>query len=146
MQVDFYQLTRDPAIAVIPAIAQRTLDQKERMLIVSADAEQRQAVSDALWKHRPESFLAHGYADGDAPQRQPILISDQVQATNDARYLVLADGQWRDDIAGFVRVFYFFEAQHIDNARAAWRALAQDAQSEPHYWRQDGRKWIEGPG
>ena len=36
MQVDFYQLTRDPAEKVLPFIAQRVLDDKGRLLIVSA--------------------------------------------------------------------------------------------------------------
>jgi DNA polymerase-3 subunit chi len=38
MQVDFYQLTRDPAEKVLSAIAQRVLDNGGRLLIVSDDA------------------------------------------------------------------------------------------------------------
>jgi len=145
MQVDFYQLTRDPASSVIPAIAQRTLDQGERMLIVSADLDQHQGISEALWAHQPESFLAHDFAGCNAPERQPILISDALDAVNGAKYLVLADGEWRGDVAGFARIFYFFEPDKIDNARAAWRILAKTPDADPHYWRQDGRKWVEGP-
>jgi DNA polymerase-3 subunit chi len=40
MQVDFYQLTRDPAEKVLPFIAQRVLDDKGRLLIVSDDSAQ----------------------------------------------------------------------------------------------------------
>ena len=145
MQVDFYQLTHDPATSVIPSIAARSMEQGERMLIVSADLEQQKALSAALWSHKPDSFLAHDFADCDTPTRQPILISDRIDVANGAQYLVLADGEWRAEIAAFSRIFYFFEPDKIDNARAVWRQIANDPEAEPHYWRQEGRKWVEGP-
>jgi DNA polymerase-3 subunit chi len=40
MQVDFYQLTRDPAEKILPVIAQRVLDDHGRLLIVSDDRAQ----------------------------------------------------------------------------------------------------------
>ena len=59
MQVDFYQLTRDPAHNVLPAIANKVLEEGRRLLIVSNDAEQLKAISTALWAWKPDSFLAH---------------------------------------------------------------------------------------
>ena len=40
MQVDFYQLTRDPAEKILALIAQRVLDDDGRLLIVSDDKAQ----------------------------------------------------------------------------------------------------------
>ncbi|MGH8337455.1 MAG: DNA polymerase III subunit chi, partial [Gammaproteobacteria bacterium] len=77
MQVDFYQLTRDPAEKVLPAIAQRTMDDGGRLLVVSSDAAQLDAISNALWNAKPESFLAHAKTGEGDDGIQPILLSGQ---------------------------------------------------------------------
>ena len=100
MLADFYQLSRDPVERILPVIAGRILSDGGRLLVVSQSAEQRGAISDALWNHAPESFLAHGDADGDRPQVQPILLSAVAQADNGARNIALADGIWRQEEIG----------------------------------------------
>ena len=63
MKLDFWQLSRDPADKVTALIAGRVLGQDERLLVVSSDAAQREAISRALWSAGPETFLANGDAD-----------------------------------------------------------------------------------
>ncbi len=75
MQVDFYQLTRDPAEKVLPPIAQRVLDGGGRLLVVGDDT-QLDAISAALWAFKPDSFLAHAKAGEGDDLLQPILLSD----------------------------------------------------------------------
>ena len=145
MRVDFYQLSRDPAEAVVPQLAENTLKAGERLLVVSADPGQRQAISRALWSHAPESFLAHGEAGGTHDGRQPILLSERSEAANGARYLALADGAWRDEALGFARAFLLFGPDALDPARACWRSLGQQGEVERRFWKQDGGKWREGP-
>lgn len=144
MRVDFYHLTRDPAEAVLPALARNTLKAGERMVIVSSDAAHRGRISEALWTSHPESFLAHGEAVGEHDVRQPILLSGTAQAANGAGFLALADGEWRE-AEGFGRVFLLFDAARIDAARACWRELGTREAVERRYWKQDGGKWVEGP-
>jgi DNA polymerase-3 subunit chi len=145
MQVDFYQLSHDPVERVLPVIAQRILDGGGRLLIVAADDARLESVSQALWNATPESFLAHGMAGGDSPDIQPILLSADCTAANGARHIALVDGTWRDDALQFDRAFYFFDAESIDNARASWRILSKKEGVEPRFWRQDGRRWVQGP-
>lgn len=148
MQVDFYQLTRDPAEKLAPVLAQKVMDVGKRLLIISTSKEQRDAISKAMWQDKPESFLAHAdtvdLPDG-AAATQPILLSDMAQADNQATYMLIADGQWRGEIEGMERIFYLFQPEHTDNARNAWRSLADVAQTTRKYWRQDGGRWVEGP-
>jgi DNA polymerase-3 subunit chi len=144
MRVDFYQLTRDPAEAVVPLLARSTHAAGERLLVVSDDAAQLQRISTALWQRLPDSFLAHGLAGGAHDARQPILLGQTPDPTNGARFVALADGRWRD-IAGVRRVFLLFGPDRIDDARGTWRMLGQQADAERRYWRQDGGKWVEGP-
>lgn len=145
MQVDFYQLTRDPAEAVIPAIARRIVEGDGRLLVVSADREQLDRVSRALWSAGPETYLANDHDDASMPQVQPILLSAACTAHNAARHIALADGHWRAEALGFERAFYLFDEATIDEARATWRTLSKAEDVTPRFWRQDGGKWRQGP-
>lgn len=145
MQVDFYQLTRDPAEKVLPQIAQRVLDGEGRLLIVSGDVDQLDAISAALWNWRADSFLAHSKSGESDDSIQPILLSDETAAANSAKLIALADGEWRDEALTFDRALYLFPPSHTDNARAAWRALGDRQGVERRYWKQDGGKWVQGP-
>ena len=144
MQVDFYQLTRDPAEKVLPPIAQRVLDGGGRLLVVW-DAAQLDVISAALWNAKPDSFLAHAKAGEGDDSIQPILLSSEPVAANLAKFIVLADGVWRDEALQFDRAFYLFPPDCTDNARTAWRALGDKEGVERRYWKQDGGNWIQGP-
>jgi len=138
LKVDFYQLSRDPAEAVVPQLAERTLKSGERLLVVTGDAAQAERISEALWAHRPESFLAHGVAGGGHEASQPILVSDRPKASNGARYVIFADGAWRDPPAECERAFLLFGEATIAAARDQWRALPP---GERNYWRQGANGW-----
>ncbi|BAV64846.1 DNA polymerase III subunit chi [Sphingobium cloacae] len=142
MQVDFYQLSRDPVEQVLPAIAARVLDLGERLLVVADEPEKLARISAGLWSGPPESYLAHGRAGEGREYVQPILLSHACAADNGARHVALADGRWRDEALGFDRAFHFFDADTIEAARESWRTLAKREGVEPRFWRQDGRKWI----
>jgi len=144
MRVDFYQLSRDSAETALPLIARASLAAGERLLVVSADDGQRGRISEALWTRFPDSFLAHGQAGGAHDARQPILIAGAVLPANGARYLALADGQWRE-ANGFARVFLMFDDATLAGARACWRLLGERDAVERRFWKQQGGKWVEGP-
>ncbi|EQB30569.1 DNA polymerase III subunit chi [Sphingobium ummariense] len=145
MQVDFYQLSRDPVDQVLPAIAARILGMGERLLVVADDPEQLERISAGLWAGPPESFLAHGRAGEGRDAVQPVLLARDCSAVNGARHIALVDGLWREEALGFERAFYFFDAVTIEGARASWRALAKREGVTPRFWRQEGRKWVQGP-
>ena len=145
MQVDFYQLSRDPVDQVLPAIAARVLGLGERLLVVAQDGAQLDRISAGLWAGPPESFLAHGRAGEDKAPLQPILLAQDCVASNGARHIALADGLWREDALEFERAFYFFDAATIEGARESWRSLSKREGVTPRFWRQEGRKWVQGP-
>ncbi len=145
MQVDFYQLTRDPAHVVLPAIAHKVMDEGRRLLIVSANMGQLESISASLWGWKAESFLAHDHAGKDNAVSQPILLSRSTKAENGARLVALADGEWREEALSFDRVFYLFPPDKTDAARSAWKALQGREGVERRYWKQDGGKWRQGP-
>ncbi|WP_066554283.1 DNA polymerase III subunit chi [Croceicoccus bisphenolivorans] len=144
MRVDFYHLSRDPAPVALAQIAAKALEAGQRMLVVSDDAEQASAISDALWA--APGFLANGEAGEHGDARQPILIApDAADAPNGARLVALADGQWRDEALSYDRALLLFDAQTIDGARGAWRALGDSEGVERHYWKFVDGRWVVGP-
>ena len=145
MRVDFYQLSGDPAEAVLPLIARATLNAGERLLVVSGDDDQLGRISEALWSRLPESFLAHGPSGGPDDARQPILLSDKAEPGNDARYLAIADGVWREAELPFDRVFLLFDEATLRPARECWRMLGTRDGLDRRFWKQQDGKWVEGP-
>lgn len=141
-KIDFWQVTDDPVEKVAALIAQRTLDSGARLLVVSASADQRAAISRALWQAGPESFLANGEGDATGAERQPILLSATLDAPNGASHVVLADGQFRA-ATGFERVFLLFTPEGAADARQAWSALGTSDNIERAYYAQENRRWVK---
>ena len=143
MQVDFYELTRDPVERVLLRIAERVTGQGGRLLVVAGDEALARRIDAYLWDHDPAAFVPHGRAGAPSDDRQPILIADDVVPANDAKAVALADGIWREAALAFDRAFHFFDEATIDAARAAWRTLKDREGVTRNFWRQDGGKWAK---
>ncbi len=144
MRVDFYLLGKSRAETVVAALVAKACADAERMLIVAAEDGERRALSQALWEARPEAFLANGLADEPNAARQPVLLSSETLALNQARLLCLADGEWRG-AAGFDRVFLLVPEAALAEARRRWKLLGEDDDIERHFWKQDASgRWQEG--
>ncbi|MEO0463695.1 MAG: DNA polymerase III subunit chi [Pseudomonadota bacterium] len=142
MKVDFWLLSRDPVEKVVAQIAGRVLAQDARLLVVSDDAEQRAALSKALWSAGPESFLANGDASAAGAERQPILLSAAFEAPNGASHAIFADGRYRD-APGFERVFLLFDEATRQAARETWVALEGREGLERIFMAQENGKWVK---
>ncbi|HEX8364789.1 MAG TPA: DNA polymerase III subunit chi [Allosphingosinicella sp.] len=144
MIVDFYHLGASPLERVLPAICEKVLAAGGRLLIV-AEEPLLGALDRLLWTHAPDSFLPHGRADAPSPEAQPILLSVAPEPLNGATNIALADGVFRDEALEFERTFYFFDAAHLEAARASWRALKGRDGVESRYWKQVDGGWVKGP-
>ncbi len=146
MQVDFYHLT-SPLDRVLPRIAERVVQTGGRLLIVAEPEAQRVALDRLLWSYSPESFLPHAQAGGPEDATQPILIAPEItetEAPNAARNVAVVDGRWRDGILTFDRGFHLFDDDAIQEARLAWKALADRDGVERRYWKQnDSGRWEQ---
>lgn len=123
-------------------IAARVLADGERLLVVSGDASQREAISTSLWEGGPSSFLANGEASAPHADRQPILLSETCEAGNGASHVIFADGKWRDP-SGFARAFLLFDDTTVAHAREVWKSLGSGENLERSFFRQDGGKWVK---
>jgi DNA polymerase-3 subunit chi len=142
MKIDFWQFSRDPVEKVVTLIAQRVLNEGERLLVVSNDPDQRDAISRGLWKAGPELFLANGEASAPGAQLQPILLAENLDAANGASHVIFADGEFREP-SGFARAFLLFDEVTKPAARKTWSALDDVGGLERSYFEQVDGKWIK---
>ena len=143
MQVDFYQLGGTPAEQVIASIAEKVLANDGRLLVISSDELFLARLDRMLWDQGPTSFLPHGLAGGAEDARQPILLSTSPDAPNQARNMLIADGEWRDAALSYDRSFYLFDASTLEGARLAWKLLAGREGVERRYWAQVDGRWKQ---
>ena len=142
MQVDFYQLAGTPAEQVIASIAEKVLGSDGRLLVVADDEVLLARLERQLWDQGPTSFLPHGTAGGPDDARQPVLLSTRVDAPNQARNMLIADGLWRDAALNFDRSFYLFDGDTLEGARLAWKLLSGREGVERRYWAREDGKWV----
>ncbi len=144
MQVDFYHLAASPLESVLARIAGRLIADGGRLLVVADDDALLARLDGALWTHAADSFLPHERSGAGRDPLQPVLLSRDIVASNDARNVALVDGLWRDDALAFDRAFHFFDDGSIEAARAAWRGLADRAGVERRFWKQDeDGRWAQ---
>ncbi len=143
MRVDFYQLGAAPLEQVVATLARKVLDSKERLIVVADDESLLGRLDRSLWEQERGSFLPHGLAGSSDDSRQPLLLSTLPDASNRARFVLIADGKWRDSALAFHRSFYLFDSGTLEEARNAWRSLAQRKDAECHYWANVDGRWVE---
>jgi DNA polymerase III subunit chi len=143
VQVDFYQLGSTPAEQVIASIAEKVLAGDGRLLVVAEDEPLLARLDRMLWDQGAASFLSHGLAGGAEDARQPVLLSSSPDAPNQARNMLIADGQWRDAALTYDRSFFLFDAATLEDARLAWKLLAGREGVERRYWAQVDGRWKQ---
>ncbi|GLR46418.1 DNA polymerase III subunit chi [Sphingomonas astaxanthinifaciens] len=142
MKVDFYQLGDTPLHEVIASLAGKVLDGGERLLVVMSDENQLGRLDRLLWDEGETSFLAHGIAGGADDSRQPILLSTTPEPANQARNILLADGEWREAALSYERAFHLFDETSLAEARLAWKLLAGRDGVERRYWAREDGRWV----
>ena len=142
MRVDFYQLGAAPPESVIAAIAAKLLEEKQRLLVVASEEAILARLNRQLWDQGPASFLPHGQVGEGDDAAQPILLSTGTDAPNQARNILLADGEWREAALSYDRAFYLFDDATLEGARLAWKLLSGREGVERNYWALAEGKWT----
>ena len=146
MQVDFYQLSRDPLDKVVPLLAGKVVAAGAKLSIAVADDDRRQKLADALWAQPAPAFLANGMVGDGNAARQPILLGPDCSTANGATMTLLADGVWRETAEQFERAILLFDDTAIADARALWKQFSGRDDRQNRFFKQDdtGRWSIAG--
>ena len=141
--IGFYHLTRTGPEKALPQLLGRTLAAGQRAVVLCPDAERLAALDTALWQSTEPDWLPHGTAaDGDA-DLQPIWLTTDDSAPNNAGFLFLIDGAQSARLDAFDRVFDLFDSKDetaVQAARERWSA-AKAAGHGLTYWQQGARGW-----
>lgn len=149
--VGFYHLTRMNLEQALPALLVRTLQQKEKAVVLCRDGHQVKSLTEVLWNVKDPVWLPHGchtdaYQD-QFPQWQPIWLTMFEENPNNAAYLFLVDGHLAEETGQFRRVFDLFDGtdeQAVQAARKRWQALKKQGDHELTYWKQTEKGWQKG--
>jgi len=149
-EVLFYHLERQTLEQALPLLLEATLKRGWKAVVQTTSAERLSALDSHLWTYKDDAFLPHA-AKGDArfadtAAAQPIWLTAEDEAPNDANVLFLVDGAARAAIDGFERTVFMFDGRDEDNvarARARWSEL-KEAGHELTYWQQSAEgKWEQ---
>lgn len=142
-RVGFYLCGAQPVERVLPLIARAAKRAGQRMLVVSDNLEQLEALDKSLWEECAENFLAHGRADAPHAERQPILLAGQCTPANGAKLVAFADGRWREEAENFERAFVFFGEEGREAAREVWRLFDEREDVSREYHALENGKWVQ---
>ena len=141
-RIGFYLSSAHPVERVLPLIARAAKAQRQRMLVVAEDEDLLSRLDQTLWEQFPEDFLAHGRADAPHAARQPLLLSGECTASNDAAIVALADGVGRPEAERFERVLLFFDESGRAAARQCWRLFDRREDVIREFHELEAGRWV----
>ena len=138
-EVLFYHLERATLEEVLPTLLEKTLERGWRAVVQVGNEEGLEALDEALWTYRAESFLPHGSARTGHADQQPIYLTTGDDTPNDARVRFLVQSATPAVYDGFLRMIFMFDggdADAVTQARSQWKA-AKAAGCAVTYWQQN---------
>ncbi|MFQ6017012.1 MAG: DNA polymerase III subunit chi [Kiloniellaceae bacterium] len=144
--IRFYHLTRTTLERALPQMLEKTLERRQRAVVMASSEERVEALNAWLWTYNDRSFLPHGSARDGHGAHQPIWLTARDETPNGAQVLFLTDGATCARLGDYARCAVLFDGNDpaaVAAAREQWRAL-RDTGHELTYWQQDERgRWAE---
>ena len=155
-EILFYHLTETRLEETLPSLLEKSLERGWRACIHCGSDEAIDALDAQLWTYRNDSFLAHGKDDMgkgdmgkdgvDNAQFQPILLTKDDTAKNNAEVRFVVEMGPEPDVATCERIVYMFDGHdqsQLERARGQWKAFSSGG-IEKTYWQQTPeRRWIK---
>ncbi|MBA4782330.1 MAG: DNA polymerase III subunit chi [Rhizobiales bacterium] len=142
----FYQLLDKRLDEVLPDLLEKCVARKWRAVVHGGSEERMEALNNALWTYRDDSFLPHGTATDGNAEAQPVFLTADGNNPNKAIVRFLVDGATIDDAAAYERVVYIFDGNDPDalaSARNRWK-IEKAAGHAITYWAQDETgHWVK---
>lgn len=140
----FYHLERSSLEAALAPLLEKCLQRGWRAVVRGTIEARLDALDEALWTVREESFLPHARSGRGAPEKQPILLTIDAGAANGAKALFLVDGAEPGAIDAFERASIMFDGRDeaaVVHARLQWKA-AKESGHDVAYWKEsDSGRW-----
>lgn len=145
-EVLFYHLTETRLEDTLPQLLEKTLERGWRACVHCGDEDKMTTLDQKLWMFRYDSFLAHGLAEDAFSDQQPILLTTNETAQNNAEVRFVVEMGPEPDSKNCERIVYMFDGHdqvQLEQARAQWKQLS-NAGVEKTYWQQTPeRRWVK---
>ena len=92
-EIRFYQVTASEVDRALPRLVEKVYSSGKRILIYCSTPERMKQLDTILWTFTPKVFLPHGTLFDMMPESQPVLLSTNAANTNNAKVVVLDQGQ-----------------------------------------------------
>lgn len=138
-EVNFYQCD-DLIIKSLAPILLKILDEKKKVLIFTNDEAKIKELDGALWTYGRSKFIPHiTIFDEDFDlKRQPILISNKQENSNEADYLVFLNEVIPNFVNNFKRAFFLFDENNIAEAKLIAKAI-----KPKNSYKKENLKWTK---
>lgn len=143
--VYFYHLTQRPLEQTLPVLLDKARQAGWRIAVRGTDPARLDWLDEKLWLGPEDGFLPHGRAGGPHDEMQPILLTSDKQAGNEATCVMSVDGAEvaPDEVTALERVCILFDGnddQAVQHARDQWKTLTQ-AGCSAQYWSEESGRW-----
>lgn len=125
-EISFYQLKRQSVEQALLRLLEKALAGGGRAVVRVGSEEEMEALDNALWALDPDSFLPHGTIKAKSPADQPVLLTTETDAPNNASFAFVLPGAATGGLEAFERAFVIFDGARegqLKEARALWKAL-----------------------
>jgi DNA polymerase-3 subunit chi len=137
--ISFYHLERSLLEVALPELLEKTLEAGMRALVLARSDSQVEALSDALWAYKSESWLPHGTPKDGFADQQPVWLSTLDENANGSSFLFLTNGVTSDNIGLYQRCFVLFDGNDpvsVTAARQRWKVY-KEAEHKLAYFQQN---------
>jgi DNA polymerase-3 subunit chi len=144
-EVWFYHLERSALDQVLPELLEKTLARGWRANVRTPAPERIEHLDGWLWSYRDQSFLPHGLEDEPLADRQPVLLTQGQDNTNQADVLFLLDDAEPGSLDPYRRCIVLFDGRDdsaVVGARRRWKTFKESGHPVS-YWRQGAERGWE---
>lgn len=144
-EILFYHLEQKSLEQVIPVLLEKTLEKGWKAVVEVTSQERAEALDEALWTWRDDSFLPHGLVGEDTDTIQPIVLTTTEDNPNRANIRFFVDRAVPRTEGDYERLVFMFDGhdpEAVEEARAAWKTLSAD--NDCTYWQQESSgRWVK---
>ena len=141
----FYHLTQRPLVETLTMLLGKAQGAGWRVAVRGTDQSLLEQLDVALWRGPEDGFLPHGLAGGPHDAEQPVLLTTDTHAPNNASCVFSIHGAAvsAQEVAALDRVCILFDGldDHALNvARDQWKSR-KAAGASAQYWSEESGRW-----
>jgi DNA polymerase III subunit chi len=141
----FYELTDEPAEAVLPGLLAKHQQRGDRVSVVCLSKAKADELSARIWAIEDVSFVTHGVEGDTTPAQHPIWISTSIENQNVATFRYLIEGAMPGEVGNFARVSILFESEddQKSKARETWKRMKAEGHAVKYWKKSDEGRWVD---